>query len=137
MSASITEWTDYQDLRRVHGFTYGEVAHLLDAAAAHLEAYGWCRALLYDGLACCVRGAIMLAAGYTNPADPVPPSMAQFRRRYLAKITEDAVGYWLADTTGRPAPMHVPSWNDGQCSSAEEAVAVLREVAAFVREGDE
>lgn len=127
-STAITEWRTYEDLRTLR-FTYAEVADVLDAAADSIERNGWCQGILYEGSKRCVRGGLWQASG----ADRTPSG----RSHRLMTVAEEALGYWLADQRQEHEPVHVPTWNDAQCQSEEQAVAALRGCAAFVRRGDE
>lgn len=130
--APIIEWKRSQDLRTVNSFTYSEVADCLDRAADLIEKDGWCRASLFDGRKMCVRGGIWAASGGTGASENTLP-----RYRPLMTTAEEAVSYWLADQRGEAEGVHVPTWNDAECQSQEEAISVLRDTAAFVRSGDE
>lgn len=82
-------------------------------AAEILERDGWCQGKVYDGDACCMVGAFMLARihspveGHPFPAWPLP------------------------DIDG----MVPGKWNDAPGRTKEEVVAKLRELAEGVGEG--
>ncbi len=108
---------------------------VLDHAANLIDYWGWHRGDLIDAKtgAMCHVGAIGAAAGY---------NIHRHSKRDGWVVTFRQEGFWSAlcaerwdiEAIGRGG---IPRWNDCDCQSKDEAVAMLRKAAAMAREAGE
>ena len=98
-----------------------EAAELLERGAKRIECYGWGRGQFVDGWGrCCAIGAIQAGT---------PGCVGRVEYVEAKRALAAAVGGTYASVDAR-----IFDWNDNQCPSGEACVAVLREVAARLRE---
>ncbi len=105
------------------------IAAVLNNAATIIDERGWCREVYMNGQGqVCMMGAIHLAI---TPTIRLGKCLGSFSREH-----EQAVGD-VALTLNRHIGFTtcVPEWNDAVCSSKEQAVMKLREVAEKVAAG--